>query len=205
MSLRERNKARRRRAVVEAVRSLLREDPEVPLTKERIARRAEVAPATLYNLIGTRAELWASMAEAFTDALQERLEGFSAHPPLQRCCDVVQQTVELILEDPAVHRAMLLGLRDASVVLRRGPLTLLRQAIDDALVAELLLADAPVTAMVQVIRLGCLGACLEWCGGRLDDDALHRATRRVVCLALLPAVVPPERDRWRGLLERSHT
>src|SRR3954453_11381622 len=58
LGLRERGKRRRTERILDAALELLREDPDQHLTVERIAERAEVAPMTVYNLVGTRDEMW---------------------------------------------------------------------------------------------------------------------------------------------------
>ena len=59
--LRERNRERRIAQILEATRELLREAPHESPSVERIAQRAEVAPATVFNLIGPRESIWAAL------------------------------------------------------------------------------------------------------------------------------------------------
>ena len=55
--LREKNKAKRRAAILDAAVELLNVHPWHEVPNEQIAARAEVAPATVYNLVGTRERL----------------------------------------------------------------------------------------------------------------------------------------------------
>jgi AcrR family transcriptional regulator len=52
--LRERNKLKRRNAILDAALSILDEEPASGLTADRIASIAELSPATVYNLVGGR-------------------------------------------------------------------------------------------------------------------------------------------------------
>ncbi|MGA4844968.1 TetR/AcrR family transcriptional regulator [Streptomyces sp. G5(2025)] len=71
--LREHHKAQRRARILDATRELLRESPESVISTERIAERAAVAPATVYNLIGPREKVWEALAAGFMDELERRL------------------------------------------------------------------------------------------------------------------------------------
>lgn len=66
--LREQHKARRRMRILEATRELLRHGPDSVISAERIAERAEVAPATVYNLIGPRDKIWEGGSPAYDRA-----------------------------------------------------------------------------------------------------------------------------------------
>ena len=59
---RERGKRRRTGEILTAARELLNELPAEEVTASRIAARAGVAPMTIFNLIGTRDDLWAAIA-----------------------------------------------------------------------------------------------------------------------------------------------
>jgi AcrR family transcriptional regulator len=55
--LRERHKRARAERILQAVRELLRERDVQTVTLEQIAERAEVAPGTVFNLVGARERL----------------------------------------------------------------------------------------------------------------------------------------------------
>ena len=59
-SLRERQKQRRRAQILEAARTLLRERAADAIGVDQVAELAEVSVATVYNLVGNRAQLWAA-------------------------------------------------------------------------------------------------------------------------------------------------
>ena len=63
LGLRERGKLRRTERILDAALELLREDPNQNLTVDRISERAEVAPMTVYNLVGNRDEVWRAIAD----------------------------------------------------------------------------------------------------------------------------------------------
>lgn len=120
--LRERHKAQRRRRILDATRELLRDEPESVPSAERIAERAAVAPATVYNLIGPREKIWEALAAGFMDQLEDRLAGLDADDPRE----VVGSTVRLFVDDPVVSRRMVRGWEESGLVFDRGPLVQLR-------------------------------------------------------------------------------
>src|SRR5271165_5207429 len=61
--LRARGKRQRRQRILDAARELLHEDPDQGLTVPRIAERADVSPATVFNLVGPRERIWAALAD----------------------------------------------------------------------------------------------------------------------------------------------
>ena len=61
--LRERNKRTRTGRILQATRELLRERDAQTLTLEQIADRAEVAPGTVFNLVGPRERLFAALID----------------------------------------------------------------------------------------------------------------------------------------------
>src|SRR3712207_1019655 len=104
--LRERHKAARRGRILAAARELVRESPDAAITTERIAERAEVAPATVYNLIGPRHKVWEALAASLTEELEHRLAAGGARSPLERARRVVTATVALFTDDPIVSLRM---------------------------------------------------------------------------------------------------
>jgi AcrR family transcriptional regulator len=67
--LRARNKQLRAESIVDAGLQLLRQNSEQTFTVDRVAALAGVWPMTVFNLVGTREQLWNAMAD-------RALEGF---------------------------------------------------------------------------------------------------------------------------------
>ena len=74
VGLRERRKLRRVDRILQAARDLLREGGGDVPTVEQVAERAEVATATVFNLVGTRENLWAALANEALAELEERVK-----------------------------------------------------------------------------------------------------------------------------------
>ena len=88
-TLRERNKQKRRNAILDAAFSLLGENDARLLTVERIADRAEVSPATVYNLVGSRESLFVQLFDRGVSVQAESLA------PLQAEADLMSNILSL--------------------------------------------------------------------------------------------------------------
>lgn len=195
--LREQHKARRRSRILGATRELLREEPESVITTERIAERAGVSPATVYNLIGPREKIWKALAEGFLDDLEGRLAVLGTGDPKE----VVRSTVRLFVDDPVVSRRMVRGWQESGLVLDRGPLDPLREAMADARTHGLLRADIGTDALAAVVSASCVGALHQWVVGLIDDDRFLARALFALDVALAAAAADPYRDQLLAPLQ----
>ncbi|MEU9003533.1 TetR/AcrR family transcriptional regulator [Streptomyces sp. NPDC048551] len=193
--LREQHKARRRARILEATRELLREGPEAAISTERIAARAQVAPATVYNLIGPREKIWEALAAAFADELDRRLAAPEPEPGDGGPRRVVVATVRLFVADPVVSRRMVRGWEDSGLVLHRGPLPRLRRAMAEERTRGLLRPDIDTDALADVVATSCVGALHQWVAHLIDDDRFLARALFALDVALAAAAADPHRDR----------
>ncbi|MFI8933203.1 TetR/AcrR family transcriptional regulator [Streptomyces sp. NPDC053474] len=189
--LRERHKAQRRGRILEATRELLREGPESVLSTERIAARAEVAPATVYNLIGPRERIWEALAEGFMDELEHRLAAAEDSGPRE----VVRSTVELFVGDPVVSRRMVRAWEASGLVFARSPLVQLRRAMADARARGVLRADVDTDALASAVGTSCVGALHQWVAALIDDDRFLARSLFALDVVLAAAAADTHRDR----------
>ncbi|MEU1818999.1 TetR/AcrR family transcriptional regulator [Streptomyces roseifaciens] len=194
--LRQQHKARRRARILEATRELLCESPESVVTAERIAERAEVAPATVYNLIGSRDKIWEALAAGFMDELEHRLAALGGGDPRE----VVRATVLLFVGDPVVSRRMVREWEESGLVLDRSPLTQLRQAMADARRRGLLRADVDTDALAAVVGTSCVGALHQWVVRSIDDDRFLARALFALDVVLAAAAADPCREQLRAPL-----
>jgi AcrR family transcriptional regulator len=80
-SLRERQKARRRNAILEAAAALFSEHGYQGTSMEAIAGRAEVGVATVYNYFGSKGALLAALQEPEFAALEQQALHLTQSPP----------------------------------------------------------------------------------------------------------------------------
>src|SRR5437899_11485027 len=105
--LRERGKQRRTERILDAALQLLREDPAQNLTIDRIAERAEVAPMTVYNLIGTRDQIWTALVDRALKDVDPH--AITASDPQERARRIVDAYVRALRADAPVFTALLSG------------------------------------------------------------------------------------------------
>jgi len=175
--LRERGKQRRTERILDAALALLREDPEQGLTVDRIAERAEVSPMTVYNLIGTREEMWRALADRALGNLAVP-ETTSEEPEL-RAMHIVDAIVKVLIRDAAVFKALLAGWTRGGRLLQHDPTTALVNCLTDAM-PEGTRAKAEARRHGEVLAAGFIGTIELWASGVVSDRVLRRRTRAVV-------------------------
>jgi AcrR family transcriptional regulator len=178
--LRERNRRRRVGRILSAARGLLRDRPEDGLTVERIAARAEVSPATVFNLVGTRDRIWAALADETLAEIDARIAGLREPDPYRRARRVVTTAARVVCADPVVHRAVLSHWRESGHLLRRGPVDQLADCLRDAADLGVLRPDLDPRRLAQVVSVGCTGAVHQWAAGVIDDRRLAERCRAIV-------------------------
>jgi AcrR family transcriptional regulator len=183
--LRERNKQRRADRILTAALELMREDPEQNLTVERIAARAEVAPMTVFNLIGTRDQMWTALADRAL--LDLDLRSISAREPQERARRIVDAIVDALSADADVFRALLSHWRHSGRVLAADPTEVLLECLREAVEAGSLAADTDVRKLADVLATGLVGTIHQWTAGLHTDRSFRRRARDVVDVAFAAA------------------
>lgn len=176
--LRERHKRGRVERILEATRDLIREQPGHEPTVEAIARRAEVAPATVFNLVGTRERIWDALADSALAEALERVAYADADDPRDRARQIVTTTVDVFVEDADVYRLVLSKWSASGGLLEHDPTAELRACLRDGSATGALDTEIDVRALARHIGTACTGAMHQWVAGTLDERELRRA-----CLA----------------------
>jgi AcrR family transcriptional regulator len=177
--LRERNKSKRRHAILDATVTLLREREFGEVTIEEVAALAEVSPHTVYNLIGPRDELaYALMGRVVRHmAMTAPLPDGMPDDPAEALWAVTDHAVDALITEPSAYRSIVRAVSSLPHWPEQG-----RQpfAVYDR--AARLLEDAGVLRAGLSYRLvsrhaiiGMFGSMMAWARGRSDagfrDDA----------------------------------
>jgi AcrR family transcriptional regulator len=203
--LREKHKRGRRSAIMRAVRELLREGADDKLTKESIAQRADVAPATVYNLVGTRAKIFEALAEDFMNDVETRLQGEPVREPLARARRIVDVILDLILADPLVYTRMVRGWDESGLVLRRGPASNLIAAFEEAKELGVLMAEADARLLASSVATACVGAVHQWAAGLISARGFRARALFSLDLALAAAASETHRSELVRALVRARS
>jgi AcrR family transcriptional regulator len=185
--LRERNKHRRVQDILEATRELIRNDPGQTPTVEAIAARAQVAPATVFNLVGTREQIWAALVDQALAVLETRIATYSGLEPHRRARRITSATIEVLLADASVNRHVLSNWSQSGRLLRRDPTRELLACLEAARDAGTLRADLNLEAIADTISTACLGAVHQWAAGLIDERRLRRRCATAVDVAFAAA------------------
>jgi AcrR family transcriptional regulator len=184
VGLRERNKRARTERILQAARELLRERDVHTVTLEQIAERAEVAPGTVFNLVGTREQLFAALIDQAHDQLANTLAKASDDDPLTRTRRIVTTLVNIFVDDSQVYRQVLGQWPESGTALRSSPYPFIRQALSDGQAAGLLRGEVDTDRAAAAILAGCVGALHQWSASIISNRAFHKRCSYGTDLAL---------------------
>ncbi len=184
--LRERNRERRIARILEATRELLREAPHESPSVERIAQRAEVAPATVFNLIGPRESIWAALADDMLAAV-DLSPPDDAEDPLVHATAIVTAVVDTFCADAAVYRHVLAHWTQSARLLRSDPTPQLVACLRAAAGRGQIRADLDLRRLGTTITTACGGAAHQWGAGLISDRTLRDRCRTAVDVAFAAA------------------
>jgi AcrR family transcriptional regulator len=196
--LRDLNKARRRDAILDATVTLFGQRPAEVVTTEEIASLAGVAPATVYNLIGTRDDVVRAVVSRILAELAESLSALEPTDPIAAAELVVDQTVAAFVADSAAFRQIIrLAPRGSStrpdlVDPSEFQVAAMRQAQHLGIIR----ADVDAGGLGRQIYLSYVGAMNLWSVGRLDDDGFLVAARHGLFTALAAAATDGHREQF---------
>jgi AcrR family transcriptional regulator len=203
VGLRERNKTKRRNAVLDAALDLLDQPHATPLTTERIAELAEVSVATVYNLVGTREQLLVALVDRL---IADLVESTRAAPQLADPVDGLKQlialSVDALTKRPVAYRRVVLQLTAAAspdLHTKLSPAALAAGALQHAQRKGTVRADLDPQALAGQLYLSYNGALLRWAAGALSDSGFKAAALHGVATIL--AASATSRARARALDE----
>ena len=204
--LRERNKAKRRDAILDGTLDLLRSAPLAEVSIERIAARAEVAPATVYNLVGSREQLLLACVDRVIERLVDAL--VQIHPaddPIAAASAIVERSSEAFIADGDAFRQIISavgGSPDRGSQLAFDPAQLQIVAMRAARQAGLLRRDVDPAAVGRQIYLSYNGALFAWAGRLLTDDGLRLAVQHGLWTALAAFAADEHRPKYLQRLRK---
>jgi AcrR family transcriptional regulator len=196
--LRDLNKAKRRDAILDATVRLFGQRPAEVVTTEEIAALAGVAPATVYNLIGTRDDVVRAVVARILAELAESLAQLDPTDPIAAAQLVVDQTVAAFVADSAAFRQIVrLAPRGSStrpdlVDPSEFQVAAMRQAQHLGIIRD----EVDAGGLGRQIYLSYMGAMNLWSTGRLDDDGFLIAAEHGLFTALAAAAIDGHRQRF---------
>ncbi len=175
LSRRELSKTARRTAILDAARSLIREHgPQV--SAERIAQRAGVSTATVYNLIGPREQMLGLLLSDLFEALRATITALDLVDPFRIGDAVVGVSARMFIADAGLWLHVIPEIRGAFGIrvqpfVSFQPINLQRQAMQTAKDIGMLNRSADAEMTATQIYAAYTGALFLWAGGYLSDEA----------------------------------
>lgn len=197
----DRSKARRRTAVLDSTLELLRTTDIEKVSIEAIAAKAGVAPATVYNLMGTRESLLLACIHRVIDSLVDDLIRTPVNvDPLGAAVRIVERSCDAFIVDGDAFRQIVGAVNKISrgggdFSMDPGQLQIL--AMRAARDAGILSDDADPIAIGRQIYLSYTGALFAWAARRLTDEGFRAAAIHGLWTVLLAWSSEKYREEFR--------
>lgn len=196
----DRSKARRRTAILDATLSLLRATPIEKVSIEAIAAKAGVAPATVYNLIGSRDQLLVACVDRVVESLIDSLmEAPANEDPLVTAVRIVESSCDAFILDGDAFRQIVGAVNGISRMgnsLSIDPAQLQVSAMRAAKSVGYLADAADPRAMGRQVYLSYNGAIFAWAARQLTDEGLRAAALHGLWTVLLASAASEHRERF---------
>jgi len=154
---------------------LLREAPTQELTVERIAARAELAPQTVYNLVGRREHIWSALADDALDGLDLPRFATIAEPQV-RGTAIVSAVIDMVCADAPVFRHLLAHWAQSALFIDHDPTAALTECFAQA-------GEPHPRRTAELVGAGLIGILHQWAAGLISDDGARERGRDLVSLA----------------------
>jgi AcrR family transcriptional regulator len=204
-SLRDLHKDERRAQILRAARDLVADGGLDALTMRAVAQRARLSVPTVYNLVGSRADVVAALLDAGGDQLDALLVDSHAGDPVGRVVAASDALATVVTPNVTVVTAVLAGgvpgdAGEGGLFGRYGHVT--RTALADARAAGVIERRADPGLLADRVVALAAGAVLAWAtdhrdDGRLRDDLVHGAM-----VVLVAHATDDHRARLRRELDR---
>ena len=196
--LRERNKSKRRVAILDAAVTLLREREFAEVTIDEVAALAEVSPHTVYNLVGPRDSLAYELMGRIVRRMAATAPTVDGVPddPSEPLWMITDHTVDALTAEPSAYRTILRAVsslpnwptsgREPFIIYEKAA-----QVLHDG--GALRPGISPRTVSRHAI-LGMFGAMMSWARGQ-SDQCLRDDARLNLALVLASTTTGRANDR----------
>ncbi len=206
MGLRQSNKEARRQRILEAAGRLLKRSGAEGLTMRELAREADVAEMTPYNLFGSKGDVVVALFEATVGHVVERSFAEIPSDPIERLFVSVDVLADTWTATDGMFRELMRCARESGADLTRfseTPISLLESGLADAQAAGQITGDVPLTALARHIFFSNQGAYEPWVAGEIDEATLRASLVLGLSIALLSVATPDTRTRVLDRLKKA--
>jgi AcrR family transcriptional regulator len=178
VNLREKQTAERRRRILDSAARLIRKTGGTDFPMLALAAKAEVSPATPYNLFGSKAGVLYALLNRSLDHITREALTFASVDPFEQVLEAAGIAADLFARDPGFFRPLfqfLLGVRD--VVHRPRfmdrSLEYWRHALLAAVEGGLLPPEADREELARELLIHFAGVLELWIHKELDEEAFR--------------------------------
>jgi AcrR family transcriptional regulator len=203
--LRERGKARRRRAVLEAARAMIKESGSIGFAMRALAQRAGVGEVTPYNLFGSKRGVLEAILTEELEGYQEGFARMAANDEFGALYAFIGVNMAMYRRDPQLYRVvfrdlMLTGdpsLRSFfSAPQRRVFLDLVEKAIRAGYLSDIVAPHLTARTLGRAVT-SCLG---DWLWEDISLDSLEANVGLSFTMVLRGIATPKALPRCDALL-----
>ncbi len=212
VGLRQRNKSKRRDAILDAALMILDDEPAESLNVDRVAAIAELAPATVYNLVGGRDDVLRAVAVRIAERTGHEVKSRAeaGHPrvdPLWMSRLTIDLGSTLLVERSVALRRLIsyLGSLGAGAMLLQGDDGTPLDAADPHIATmrhaqkkKMIRRNVDAAVLGTLVANANNGALLRWSFGGIDDTHLAAFCR----LGLISVAASACTEPYRATLER---
>jgi len=184
----ELGKAERRRRIVAAAAALVRENAYNDVSMIQIAQRAEVAPATLYNLFATKAAIFLQVFDLDLAAFEQSLTQAAGSDPLERVFQAIELVAMSYERDPAFNRALARATHDQvehlGAAIRKPRMQLWETLVAQIVAAGQLQPDTDPRLLSMALWQLMRGVFQDWASGAITAERFAQESAYGVCLML---------------------
>lgn len=211
MDVRSQNKEKRRQRILFEARRIITCDGFDALTTRGLADAAGVTQPTLYNLIGTKDDIFRVLMVESMTRIWERLQSFEGANPLDTIEAVIMEPIELFAADEGYYRAAVIAgdrvhasneagsdLTDAKFFIDRESVRMATEATQNGIDAGLLKGRVPAEILGEQIYICCRTPMRDWAYGFISLEQFRTQALRGIYMTLAIDAAP----EFHSLLEQ---
>ncbi len=194
-----RRQERTRLAVFDAVGSIIAESGLDALTMRKLAERADVAVATLYNQFGDRRQLLVAFVAHGLDRLEVEFDAAPAAAPIDTTRQLFAALDDEFAERPEVWRPIFSMLKSGAGVHGMGAVgdrvvALIEADLDKAAASDLFVEDVDTARLARHVLTTRMSRLEKWALGVIEWETYVESSQLGLELVLASVLVEPARS-----------
>lgn len=205
MTLREKQMAARRKRLLDSAERIIREAGSTDFSMRSLAATAETAPATPYNLFGSKEGLLYALLARSLDDLTVHGLAFTSADPVDRVLEAADNAVSFFLDDPRLLKPLYQVLLGVAHPVYRPRFIERSLAYWQTALAGVMRKDLPSGAfdessIARSLMAHCLGVLDFWIHEEIFDAGFRAQMAYGTALQLWPLATEAQRETLHNAL-----